>query len=104
MLRRRIGRQAAEQVKRRRAFVENQSGFLVERLLQRVNAQEEICQLGILLKDRQHFGGLGLALAADARGVGLGVGNGLGSLPIGGGLDFLRLGFALVLLLVDEHL
>ena len=87
-----------EQIKRRRALVKNQRRPLVERLLDRVNAQEEIRQLGIVLEDRQRFGGLGLALAADARGGGLGVGDGFGGLAVGGGLDFLRLGFAFVLL------
>ena len=86
-----------EQIKRRRALVENQSRALVERLLQRVDAQQKIRQFGILLEDRQHLGGLGLALAADARGGGLGVGDGLGGLAVGGGLDFLRLGLAFVL-------
>ena len=71
--------------------------LLVERLLERVDPQEKIRQFGILLEDRQRFGGLGLAFAADARGVGIGVGNGLGGLAVGGGLDFLRLGLALVL-------
>ena len=103
-LARRIRRQIAEQIKRRRAFVENQRRLLVERLLQRVNAQQENRQLGILLEDRQRLGGLGLALGAQARRGGLRVGDGPGGLGIGGGLDFLRLRFARVFGEADEHL
>jgi len=46
---------AGEQIKRRRAFVKNQSRTLVERLLERVNPQQKIRQLGILLEHRQNF-------------------------------------------------
>src|ERR1017187_2134814 len=93
-----------EQIKWWRALVENQSCALVERLLQRADAQQEIRQFGILLKDRQHLGGLGFAFAANARGRGIGVRNGLGRLTVGGGFDFLRLGLAFVLELADENL
>ena len=57
--------------------------------MQRVNPQQKIRQLGILLEYRQHFRGFGLALAADARGVGHGVVDDLGGLPVGGELDYL---------------
>ncbi len=57
---------ASEQIKRRRAFVKNQSRTLIERLLQRVNAQKKIRQFRILLEHRQHFCGGGLAFAPDA--------------------------------------
>jgi len=86
-----------EQIKRWRALVKNQSRALVERLLQRADAQQEILQFGIFLEDRQHPGGLGFAFATNARRGGIGVGNGFGGLPVGGGFDFLRLSFAFVL-------
>ena len=98
-----VGR-CGEQIKRRRALVENQGRFLVQRLLQRGNAQQKIRQLGILLEDRQRLGGLGLALAADARGLRLRLRHGFGGLTLGGGADFLRLGIAFGLVLADELL
>ncbi len=59
-----------------RAFVENQSRALVERLLDGVNPQQKIRQLGILLEYRQHFRGLGFAFATDAGRVSHGVVDG----------------------------
>src|ERR1700722_9512386 len=94
----------AEEVKRRRALVENQRRLLIERLLQRSDAQKIIRQFGILLENWQRFGGLGLALGANTRGFGLGFGNGLGGLTLGGGPDFLRLGIAFRLVLADVSL
>ena len=62
-----IGRDAPEQVKRRRMLVENQSRALLQGVFQRGEAEDEAGQLGILLEDRQRFGGFGLALALDLR-------------------------------------
>ena len=69
--------------------------LLVERLFQRVNAATGTRPVpGFCWNTRQRLGGLGLALALDARGGGLRVGDGFGGLPVGGGLDLGRLGFA----------
>src|SRR5665213_4241507 len=54
-----IGRQMLEQVKRRRAVVENQRGLPVQRLFQRVNAQQEQIQVGFLLEGVQGRRGFG---------------------------------------------
>ena len=57
-----------EQVKRRRAVVKDQSRLLIQRLFQRLNAQQENIQVGIFLKHAQGWRGRGLGFALDADG------------------------------------
>ena len=78
-----VGRDAAEQVKRRRVLVEDEGRAVLQRALQRVEAEDEVGQLGVLLEDRQRLGRFGLAFAADLGGLAFGVGQQLGRLAVG---------------------
>jgi hypothetical protein len=61
----------------------------------RVNAQQENRQFGILLEDRQRLRGLGLALAGMRVAVAWALAMvSAACVGVGGGLDFLRLRFA----------